>query len=368
MQPQRFSQSIYTDNKSPENYSIGVLKGEGVGSHIIDCSLKLLLYLPQNFDISYGGAIGKLSEKECGESLTKEVIDFCQNVFSKEGAILAGPGGSRFVYELRREFDLFCKVVPLKFYPEIYHANRLKENFAAGTSITLLRENASGIYQGQESLDRSKKDEVWQMTFSYKKSEVEKILTVAAKIAQNSRKKMLVIVKDGGLCEFSKFWRKIAQQTAEEYHVECEFANIDYATYYMIHYAQSLDVIVASNLFGDILADLGSVIMGGRGISFSGNFSQHKAAVYQTNHGSAYDLQGQNKANPVGQFYSLAMLLRESFHLDKEAFFIEEAVRRSWEQGTWTFDVAPHDSSFVTTDKMTESVSRNLQKIVEEHK
>lgn len=364
---QRFTSSIYTKEQIPQNYHIGVLQGEGVGTHIIDCSLKLLTYLPQQFHITYGGAIGKLSEKECGKSLTSEVIDFCRDTFAKNGAILAGPGGSRFVYELRREFDLFCKVVPLMFYPEIQHANRLKDNFAQGTSITLLRENASGIYQGHETIDCSGEDETWHMSFSYSKSEVQKILTVGAKIARNSRQKMLVIVKDGGLCEFSKFWRKIAQQVAEEYGVECDFANIDYATYYMIHYAQSLDVIVASNLFGDILADLGSVIMGGRGISFSGNFSQNNAAVYQTNHGSAYDLQGKNKANPVGQFYSLTMLLRESFHLEKEADWIEEAIRRTWKQQVWTFDVAPVGSPGVSTDEMAQCVYDHLQQIVKEN-
>jgi 3-isopropylmalate dehydrogenase len=132
---------------------------------------------------------------------------------------------------------------------------------------------------------------------------------------------------------------------------------VDYEAYRLIQHARDLDLIVTSNLFGDILCDLGAVLLGSRGLSFSGNFSGDGAAVYQTNHGAAYDLAGTDQANPVGQIFSLSMLLRESFGLSAAAGLIEAAVAYVWQRGWRTADLASPGSPVIGTCEMADRVA-----------
>jgi 3-isopropylmalate dehydrogenase len=170
-----------------------------------------------------------------------------------------------------------------------------------------------------------------------------------------------VVVKDGGVPAASNLWREVAADVAAQHGVSCDFINLDHAAYRLIQHGTEFDVLVTPNLCGDILADLGAVLLGSRGLSFSGNFSSDGKAVYQTNHGSAYDLVGTDRANPVGQFYSLAMMLRESFGLHQEAGWIEEAVADVWRQGWRTDDLEESGYRSVGTRELTELVVRSVR-------
>ena len=163
--------------------------------------------------------------------------------------------------------------------------------------------------------------------------------------------------KDGGVPAISEIWRDCAVAAARAAGVECSFANVDLAAYLLIQHAHNLDVIVAPNLFGDVLADLGAVLLGSRGVSYSGNFSSRGAAVYQTNHGAALDLAGTDRANPMGQIFSLAMLLHESFGLTREAALIENAVSQVWREGWRTQDIAAPRHRVVGCEKMGDLVA-----------
>src|SRR5205085_8547657 len=121
--------------------------------------------------------------------------------------------------------------------------------------------------------------------------------------------------------------------------VACRFLDVDYAAYHVVSGALDLDLVVAPNLFGDVIGDVGAVLLGGRALSFSGNFAEGGASVFQTNHGAAYDLAGRDVANPAGQIFSLAMLLREAFGLDHEARAVERAVEAVWRGGWRTADL-----------------------------
>lgn len=346
---------------------IGIVNGEGIGPEVVGAALKVLSAIDtaahSRFDIRMGGAIGREAEPEQGR-LTGESEAFYRDIFSRGGVIFTGPGEGRFVYDLRRCFDLFCKIVPLRAYDELSGETRLRQEFVKGVDIVLVRENTSGIYQGTWEIEESAQEGRRAIhSFAYSEREVLRIIEPAARIAADRQGRLLVIVKDGGLPALSEIWRDCGASVARAAGVECSFANIDLAAYLLIQYAQKLDVMVAPNLFGDVLADLGAVLLGSRGLSFSGNFSSGGNAVYQTNHGAAVDLTGTNRANPVGQIFSLAMLLRESFGLAEEATLIEDAVLEVWREGWRTQDMAGPEHRLVGCRVMGDLVAERVVRL-----
>lgn len=344
---------------------IGILKGEGIGPEVVEAALGVLRAIescgPIRFALRAGGAIGRAAEELSGTPLTAEVVDFCRQVFAEEGAVLAGPGGGRFVYDLRRQFDLFCKLSPLRVSEELIRDTRFKPESLRNVDVLLVRENVAGVYQGRwtETTDAEGLRQA-EHTFAYTEPEVRRILDVAARIAGQRRGILDVVVKEGGVPSVSRLWRDCAAEIARVTGVRCRTLNVDLAAYLLVQHPQDFDVLATPNLFGDILADLGGVLLGSRALSFSGNFSRSGAAVYQTNHGAAYDLAGTDRANPAGQIFSLAMLLRESFGLVEEAGRIEAAVAEVWRQGFRTADLAASGQRAIGTREMGERVAEEI--------
>jgi len=368
-QPNMWSDLVFDtpvrDRQMPASPMLGVLKGEGVGPEVIQAALNVLSAVEsigsKKFDISFGGPIGIEAELQSGKPLSDEVTDFCRNIFSQYGAVMAGPGGGRFVYDLRKQFDLFCKLSPLKVFEEIITAAHINPEHIRNVDILLIRENVSGIYQGQWS-EISTPNEGRSATqfFLYTEKQVRRIIEIAARIASRRRGKMSVVIKDGGIPAISKLWRDCAIDIASNIGIEHFMLNVDHAAYCLIQNPKDFDVVVAPNLFGDILADLGAVLLGSRGLSYSGNYASDGAAVYQTNHGAAYDLVGKNEANPVGQIFSLAMLLRESFGLVSEACLIEDAVADVWRKGWRTADLMETGCRLAGTAEMGNLITENV--------
>jgi 3-isopropylmalate dehydrogenase len=147
--------------------------------------------------------------------------------------------------------------------------------------------------------------------------------------------------------------------------VQLSIVDLDLMAYRLIQEPQSFDVVAAPNLFGDVLADIGALLLGSRGLSFSGNYNEAGNGVYQTNHGSAYDLVGTDRANPLGQIFALAMLLREGFGLEREAAAIEGAVRALWDEGLRTEDLARPGTRIVGTREMGHQVAHRAGQILE---
>jgi 3-isopropylmalate dehydrogenase len=326
-------------------YVIGVLPGEGIGPEVIAAALIVLRAVESaggaRFDLRFGGAIGLEAERAGGQWLSPEVHDFCRAVFDAGGAVLTGPGGGRFVYDLRRRLDLFCKLNPIVIPPELAAVGRLRPDHVEGTDILVVRDNAEGIYQGEWHETRSPGGErTAHHRFAYREQNVERILRVAFRLAQQRQGHLTVVTKPAGLPAVSRLWHDCAARIGGEGEVTWRILEIDYAAYALLQHPQQFDVIVTSNLFGDILSDLGGVLLGSRGLCFGGSFAADGAAVYQTNHGAARDLAGTDQANPAGQIFSLAMLLRESFGLLAEAESIERAVADVWRSGCWTADLA----------------------------
>lgn len=362
-----WSDSLREENATRPQPSrlLGVLPGEGVGPEVVGCALQVLSALERvtgvKFEIESGTLIGREAERAGGKALSEEVIEFCSDIFSRGGAVLSGPGGGRYVYDLRRHFDLFCKLSPLKISEELIGANRLKPEYVRGVDILIVRENSSGVYQGAWKEDRSSGERVAEHRFAYSEEAVKRILRVAAKLARSRRGALTVVYKEAGVPSISDLWRDCALKIAAGAGVRCSLLDIDLMAYRLVQHPSEFDVVVAPNLFGDVLSDLGGVLLGSRGLSFAGSFAESGAAVYSTNHGAAHDLAGTDRANPVGQISSLAMLLRESFRLRNEARLVEDAVARVWLAGWRTADLAEPGCQTIGTQEMSERIAQALE-------
>jgi len=317
-------------------------------------------------ELRQGGAIGKLAEARCGTGLSQEVLGFCEAVFAAGGAVLSGPGGGRFVYDLRQRLDLFFKISPLRLANALPDAGRLKPAAISGLDVLLTRENTGGVYQGRwfELEWNPRRGRGAEHHFGYSEAQVRRFLTASALLARQRRGKLTVVWKEAGLPTVSRLWRECAEDVAAARGVRLELVDIDLMAYRLIQEGPSFDVVAAPNLFGDVLADLGAVLLGSRGLSFSGNYTSRGEAVYQTNHGAARDLAGADQANPAGQIFAAAMMLRESFHRPREAAAIEDAVQWVWRQGWRTPDVAGEGSQVIGTREMGRRIAERALQLV----
>ena len=345
---------------------IGVLNGEGIGPEVVQASLEVLQATATvhgfTLGLEYGGEIGRLAEKRGQPPLPADVVAFASRIFSRGGALLNGPGGGRYVYDLRAQFDLFCKLNPIVVPAEFAGAGRMRDGHTAEVDLLIVREGASGLYQGQAVSTHDPKGERRRdHTFGYSETEVRRVVTVAARLAQQRRNKLTVVYKEAGVPGISELWRDCAQDIAAAHAVGCEFLDIDYAGYRLLQQPRDFDVIVAPNLFGDILSDLGGVFLGSRALTFGGSFSAAGHAVYQTNHGAAYDLAGTDRANPLGQIYSAALMLRESFGLIDAAEAIHAAVRAVWRAGWRTADLPEGNHPIVGTRQLGQLVAEAVR-------
>lgn len=341
---------------------IGVLPGEGIGPEVTRCALDILGAVAGvtglRVQTREGGVIGRDSEQACGQTLPSEVIQFCREVFTAGGAILNGPGGGRYVYELRRHLDLFFKISPLQASNGVPGASRLQPEALRDVDILVTRENSGGVYQGEwTSTKDPRRGRVASHSFDCSESQVHRFLHASARLAQMRQGNLAVVWKESGVPSISALWRDCAAAAAEAHGVQWTMVDVDLMAYRLIQDAPMFDVIAAPNLFGDVLADLGAALLGSRGVSYSGNFTEHGDAVYQTNHGAAYHLAGADQANPAGQILSLVMMLRESFGLRHEADAIADALRSVWRSGWRTVDVVTADTTRVSTRKFATRVA-----------
>ena len=363
----RWSDAVCRERRGGVRARIGVLPGEGIGPEVLGAAMDVLSAAQSAggapIELCTGGAIGRDAELMTGRALTEEIAAFCAGLFEDGGAILCGPGGGRFVYDFRRRFDLFCKISPLKPIRSVVEAGRLKARVLDGVDILVVRENVGGVYQGEWS-ERSHESDgrICEHAFRYSERQVRRLLDAAASLAARRRGHLSIVVKDGGVPSISALWRDLGAEAAAREGIKAAFVDIDHAAYRLVSDPAALDVVAAPNLFGDVLADVGAVLLASRGMSFSGNFSETGAAVYQTNHGSALDLAGTDRANPVGQIASVAMMLRESFGLAREASWIEEAVEEVLRLGFRTFDIAEPGATIVGTAELGRRIAAEVER------
>ena len=363
-------QTIPGWSDSPQDkleYTRGVFPGEGIGPEVIGVSLQLLEAVargtPINFKVRIGGKIGLPAQRETGHVLTPEVLAFCESIFAQGGVILCGPAGGRFVYELRSRFDLFCKITPLLPLPALRDTGVVKADALEDVDILMVRENSGGIYLGQWKEKADADGLTASHSFEYREDQVERILRVAIGLANMRRRRLTLVLKPDGIPSISRLWINVLNDLVDGSSLSFEVLQVDHAAFQLIQTARTFDVVVSPNLFGDILADCGGLLLGSRGMCFSGNFGKNGMAVYQTGHGAAYDLAGKDEANPIGQILSLAMLLRMSFGLEELAGRIETALNKTLSEGWRTPDILAPDCKIVGTRELGSRIVQAIEEL-----
>jgi 3-isopropylmalate dehydrogenase len=343
---------------------VGILRGEGSGPEVIDATCHVLASVAsecaidlrlKRFDVADAAF-----KTERSNQLSNEATQFCEDIFAQGGAIIAGAAGGRFVYDMRRRFQLYYKLNPLRSYPELAGVSRLRA--IKQIDILIARENLGGLYQGNSKIVGDER-EVWH-TFVQSEDQVRAVLKIGAKAARARRNCLAVIGKQSGLPEIYSLWRRCALEIGASSGVKVTLTDIDYASYQLVQQPDFFDVIVAPNCFGDILSDLGGLFAGSRGLTFGASYAVDGSAVYQTNHGAAHDLAGTDRVNPVGQIFSAAMMLRETFGLGEEAQLLEDAVRAVWAAAWRTADLAEPHCRIVGTQQFAELVAKEIRAAV----
>ncbi|CAM3854247.1 isocitrate/isopropylmalate family dehydrogenase [Smaragdicoccus niigatensis] len=342
---------------------IGVLPGEGVGPDLTQKCVQVL----EATSTLHGFPVQVLhGPSGHGDLLTADVRQFHADVFARGGAVLSGAVGGRFVYDLRRDFDLYCKLVPVRPWRALLDNSPLRPEHVRDVDIMIVRENSAGLYQGVATVDGEGDERRVVHSFEYSQAEVSRIVRAAAALAAGRRGRLAVVYKAGGLPTMSRLWREAGEEAAASFGVETSFVDIDLCAYELVSKPASFDVIVAPNTFGDILADISALLLGGRGVSFSGNYAPSGNAVYQTNHGAAFDLVGADAANPVGQISSLAMLLRESAGMPAAARTIDAAIKTVWNDGWRTRDVAGPTHKVIGTSELVARIVDAIDQMADE--
>ena len=349
-------------------HHVGVFLGEGVGPEVVPVAISLLETLAQatsrRFELHEGGLIGLPAKAIHGSSLSEEVTTFADGIFSQGGALFCGPGGDRFVYEIRQRFDLYCKFTPIEPLAELRQAGQVRPEVVATADIIAIREGMGGIYQGSwEEVDVDG-DRVARHRFEYRESMVRRIVDVAIKLAKRRSGRIHVVLKPGGIPSISSMWRRVAQEMTEEAGIALHELEIDNAVFQLVANPAQFDVVLSPNMFGDVLADCAALLLASRGLSYSGNFNDAGNGVYQTGHGAARDIAGKDVANPIGQILSLGMMLRESFCWPEADAALRQAVRETLRQGHCTSDIAMPGHRQVGTAEFGRLVKTNLERLL----
>lgn len=350
--------------------SIAVIPGDGIGSEITSAAVRVLEAVAARFGhqfrFSYAPAGGAAIDA-CGAPLPEETLALCR---ASDAVLLGALGGPKWdgcpakirpeagLLSLRRELGLYANLRPAILYPALTHASPLKPSLIGnGLDLLIVRELTGGIYFGRHGSDEHSAYD----TETYYDYEIRRIAETAFQTAQK-RKKCLVSVDKANVLESSRLWRKIISETAENYpEVTLSHLYVDNAAMQLASNPAQFDVIVTSNLFGDILSDLAAMITGSIGLLPSASIGSSTPGVFEPIHGSAPDLAGKDTANPAATILSAAMMLKYAFSLTKEAEAVEAAVQEVIASGYRTVDIAEKNSVIVGTQKMAELIVQKIE-------
>lgn len=348
--------------------TVAVLPGDGIGPEVTAHAVHLLSVIAkkQGHDFSFpAGLIGGIAIDETGGPLPDETLAICENA---DAILLGAVGGPKWsdptsnvrpeqgLLGIRQHFGLFANLRPVKAYPALMEQAPLRVDLLQDLDILFVRELVSGIYFGERQ-EQGAGTEAFD-TMRYSRQQVEQVAAVAFRAAQRRRKKLSSVDKANVLASM-RLWRRTVVEVHEEYaDVELEHLLVDAATMHLLTRPGSFDVILAGNMFGDILSDEASVLAGSLGMLPSASLRSDSFGLYEPVHGSAPDIAGQGKANPIGMFLSAAMLLRYSMQLEAEAQSIEAAVDAALEEGLGTADIKRDGA--VSTDEFAQAVISRL--------
>ncbi|WP_044974542.1 3-isopropylmalate dehydrogenase [Ruminococcus sp. HUN007] len=355
-------------------YSIALLKGDGIGPEIVDSAVEVLKKVGAKYGHEFEFTpylIGGCAIDATGEPLPEETVKGC---LASDSVLLGAVGGPKWdnlpggkrpekaLLGIRSALGLFTNLRPAKLYPALKNASPLRADIVAGGfELMIVRELTGGIYFGERGRREGKYGPEAFDTEAYSRMEIERIGRVAFETAMKRNRKLVSIDK-ANVLETSRLWREIMHEMSKEYS-EVEYSDmlVDNAAMQLVRNPGQFDVIVTSNMFGDILSDEASQITGSIGMLASASLGSTKRGMYEPIHGSAPDIAGQNKANPIATVLSAAMMLRYSFDLKEEADCIEKAVDAVLEKGFRTADLlGTSGGNALSCTEMTEKILENI--------
>lgn len=359
-----------------EARKIVILPGDGIGPEIIAEGEKVLQLVNDKHNLGlstqtciFGGA----AYDEHGTPLPESTLNACREA---DAILLGAIGGPKYdtaprdlrpergLLGLRAELKLFANLRPALLYPELADASSLKHELVAGLDLMILRELTGGIYFGQpRGIEERSGERVGFNTMVYSESEIRQIAVRAFEIARQ-RGSRLCSVDKANVLEVSELWREIVIDVHKDYQdVELSHMYVDNAAMQLVRAPKQFDVMVTSNIFGDILSDAAAMLTGSIGMLPSASLDDAGKGMYEPIHGSAPDIAGQGIANPLATILSVAMMLRYTLNEPEAADSIEDAVASVITQGYRCPDIATGDSGEkqVTTVQMGEAVVAALQ-------
>jgi 3-isopropylmalate dehydrogenase len=357
-------------------YKIAVLPGDGIGPDVIEQGIKVLKAISDKFGHKFEytyGLIGGIATEEKGVPLPDETLELAKN---SDAVFLGAVGDWKYdtlppeirpekaLLGIRKALGLFANLRPALVYDELVSSSTLKEEFIKGVDIMIVRELTGDVYFGEpKGIEERNGQKVGFNNMIYWEYEVERIAKIAFEIAMKRNKKLCSVDK-ANVLDVSRLWREVVIRVAENYpEVELSHMYVDNAAMQLIRNPKQFDVIVTGNIFGDILSDEASMLIGSLGMLASASLTDNGPAMYEPSHGSAPDLKGQNKVNPIATIMSAAMMLKYSFNLDKEADIIENAVKEVLKDGYRTFDIMSEGKNLVGTSEMGDLIAKKILSI-----
>lgn len=359
-----------------QNYRITLLPGDGIGPEIMAVAVDVLKVIGKKFDIQFDfqeALIGGAAIDATGEPLPEATLKTCRD---SDAVLLAAIGGYKWdslpsdkrpeagLLGLRAGLELFANLRPAKIIPQLIDASTLKKEVVEGVDIMVVRELTGGIYFGKpKGIFQTETGEKRGInTMAYTEAEIERIGKVAFEAARKRGGKLCSVDK-ANVLDVSQLWRNKITKLAEEYQdVELSHLYVDNAAMQLLRAPKQFDTIVTGNLFGDILSDAAAMLTGSIGMLPSASLGANAPGVFEPVHGSAPDIAGHDKANPLAQILSAAMMLRYGLNQGDAADYIEKSVFQVLQTGFRTGDIMSEGMNQVGCQAMGEALIQALEK------
>ena len=358
-------------------FRVGVISGDGIGPEIVKEAKKVLDKVGSEFghEFEYEEILmGGCSIDATGVPLTDEAIEAAK---ASDAVLMGSIGGNTStspwyklppnlrpeagLLKLRKALNLFANLRPAYLYEELKEACPLREDIIGdGFDMMIMRELTGGLYFGDRVTEERNGVMTAVDTLTYTENEIRRIAVRGFDIAMKRRKKVTSVDK-ANVLDSSRLWRKIVEEVAKDYpEVTYEHMLVDNCAMQLVKDPAQFDVVLTENMFGDILSDEASMITGSIGMLPSASLNETKFGMYEPSGGSAPDIAGQNKANPIATILSAAMMLRFTFDLDKEADAVEAAVQKVLTEGYRTGDIMSEGCKLVGTKEMGDLIAAAL--------
>ena len=348
---------------------IAVIRGDGIGPEIVAEAIKVLDAVAAKYGhtFTYDEVdMGGIAIDKWGEPLPAAMLDKC---LAADSVLLGAVGGPKWdglpgaqrpekgLLALRAGMGLYSNLRPAKLWPQLADASPLKPSIVAkGIDFIVVRELTGGVYFGQHKTETVDGQQVATDIMPYSEAEIERIGRIAFETARKRRHKVTSVDK-ANVLDTSRLWRSVMHRLAAEY-PDVEYADmlVDNTAMQIVKDPSQFDVVVTENMFGDILSDEASMITGSIGMIPSSSLGEGTRGLYEPIHGSAPDIAGQNKANPIGTILSAAMMLKYSFGMEEEYAAIEAAVHAVLDAGKRTGDSMAEGCTLVSCSEMGDAV------------